>query len=61
MTEHEFTQLATTDRLRLVLVRMDGCRFIAPAQDAKRIIEALEQAGYWCHDVSLYHFMHRFA
>lgn len=55
MTEHELTQLALADRLQLVLVRMDGCRFISPAQDAKRIIDALEQAGDWCRDVNVYH------
>ena len=46
-------RLATTDRLRQVLVRMGGCRFIAAAQDAAGIIRALEAAGDYCRDVTL--------
>ena len=46
--------LARTDRLRLVLVRMHGGRFICPAQDAASFIEKLEAQGDMCRDVSLY-------
>ena len=43
-----------TRRLTLILVRMGACRFIAPAQDCKAIIDALEAAGDYCRDASLY-------
>lgn len=54
ISAEQLAQLASTpaDRLSLVLVRMGGCRFLAPAQDAKRIIDALEAAGDYCRDVS---------
>lgn len=52
LTAAGLEQLARTDRLRPVLVRMGGCRFTAPAQDARKIIDALEAAGDYCRDVS---------
>lgn len=45
--------LAKEDRLRPVLVRCGGCRFIAPAQDATHIMEALTADGDYVRDVSL--------
>lgn len=40
-------------RLKLLLVRCGGCRFLAPAQDVGRITAALEAAGEYVRDVSL--------
>ncbi len=45
-------RLAIVHRLKPVLVRMGGCRFTAAAQDAGRIIAALEASGDYCRDVS---------
>lgn len=50
--EATLAHLAATDRLRPVLCRMGGCRFTAHAQDARKIIDALEAAGDYCRDVS---------
>ena len=53
LTEASLAELARVDRLRPVLVRMGGCRFTAPAQDAAKIIRAMEAAGDYCRDVSI--------
>jgi hypothetical protein len=45
--------LIAQERLRPVLVRHQGCRFVAPADCATHIIEALEAANDYCRDVSL--------
>jgi hypothetical protein len=55
-TADQVEALARCDRYRLTqfLVRCDGCRFIASAQDVKHIVEALEKSGDHVRDVSLY-------
>ena len=47
----ELEQIAKTDRLRPVLVRCSCCRFQAPAQDVRRIINALVKDGESLRDM----------
>jgi hypothetical protein len=54
LTDRTLAELAARDRLRQVLVRCGGCRFIAPAQDAARIIAAVEASGDYVRDVSIF-------
>lgn len=54
LTKESLAELAKRDRLVQCLVRMGGCRFVAAAQDAQKIIDALESAGDYCRDVSVY-------
>ena len=50
----ELELMATHDRMRLwpILIRFGGSRCTAPAQDARRIIAALEASGDYCRDAS---------
>ena len=54
MTAAQVEQLARYDRLRLLLVRCNGCRFLAAAQDIEHLrgIIALSAVD-WVRDVSL--------
>lgn len=52
-TENDISQLAQLDRLRLVLVRCNNCRFLAAAQDVEHIIGAVESVGDWARDCSM--------
>ena len=51
MTFAELAEIARIDRLRPILVRCSCCRFTAPAQDCKRIIDALLDAGDYVRDM----------
>lgn len=53
LTPVTLRMLVARDRLRPVLVRMDRCRFTAPAQDVQHIIDALEEAGDHCRDAQV--------
>jgi hypothetical protein len=54
LNESTLKELAASDRLRQCLVRCNGCRFVAAAQDVAHIIGLLESTGKeWCRDVSL--------
>lgn len=56
LDEHDLATLAKSPahRLTLVLVRCNQCRFIAPADQTKHIMDALEAAGDYIRDASLY-------
>jgi hypothetical protein len=53
--QKEVDALASDEQLRLqpCLVRCNRCRFTAPAQDVKWLIECVEKNGDWCRDVSI--------
>lgn len=54
LTKESLAQLAAVNRLEQCLVRMSQCRFVAAAQDAQRIIDALEKDGDYCRDVQTF-------
>lgn len=56
LTETEVAALAGRDSTRLtqVLVRCGGSRFTCAAQDAARLIAAVEASGDYVRDVSLH-------
>lgn len=49
----ELETLIALNPLQLVLCRFGGCRLLCPAQDAAKIIKALEAAGDYIRDVSI--------
>lgn len=53
LNEQNINKLVELDRLYPVLVRCDGCRFSAPAQDIVHIITLIEKGGDYVRDVSL--------
>lgn len=56
LSERDLATLAQSPahRLAQVIVRCNQCRFIAPADQTAHIIKALEAAGDYVRDVSLY-------
>lgn len=54
LTDASLAAMAANPATRLdpVLVRCGGCRFTAPAQDAAKIIRAVEAAGDHVRDVT---------
>ena len=59
LTDETIALLAQTDRLRQVLVRCNGCRFLCAAQDAAHLIALVESGkdaqghGDYVRDVSM--------
>lgn len=56
VTEAELTQIAAgqSTRLRPILVRCGGCRFVAPADQIQHLIDIIEREGSdYVRDVSL--------
>lgn len=50
----DVARMAKLDRLRQLLVRMNGCRFVAAAQDVQHIVDLIESTGKdYVRDVSL--------
>lgn len=52
LKDTDLPELTRIDRLCPVLVRCGGCRFTCGAQDAARIIQAIERDGDYVRDVS---------
>ena len=52
LSQARLAELAEADRLRMVLIRCGGGRFLCPAQDAAHFIDAIDGRDY-VRDVSL--------
>lgn len=53
MDSKELETLVALAPLQLVLCRFGGCRLLCPAQNAAKIIKALEASGDYIRDVSI--------
>ena len=53
LTMSDLADIVGFDRLRKVLVRCGGCRFVAAAQDAAHLMRCIEAGGDYVRDVSL--------
>jgi len=53
VSEDDLEEIVQINRLELLLVRCGGCRFMAPAQDIKHLINLVEANGKeYVRDVS---------
>jgi len=53
VSQDDLKEIVQINRLELLLVRCGGCRFMAPAQDIKRLINLVEATGEeYVRDVS---------
>lgn len=54
ITEDTLPRIVEAERLKLLLVRCGGCRFLAPAQDVAKLIRIVEAEGSdYVRDVSV--------